>query len=127
MSKFNRRDKRDSNHSDIVKAIQGLVEVIQIERPLDLLVYDPVTDTTGWIEIKTLSRSAEIKSGQLHFIANTKMRTQVVKTPQEAIDFVTDWNGMTDEEKARIGKWLEGNKDKGVHPALFERIVEGLE
>jgi hypothetical protein len=116
------RDNRDSNHGQIVSYLRMHgIEVIETERPLDILIW--CNGQAGWGEIKDTRRNAMVQRGQLEFMAFTEMPVAFIKTEGEALQFATTMQGLTKKQKNALAAMLVGDLRKTFHPALIERAL----
>jgi hypothetical protein len=124
MSRYYRKDTKDANHDQICAHLRSHgVTVMELERPLDLLLY--YRGWTGWAEIKTQDRNAEIRRGQLEFMAETPMQVAFVKSENEAWDFVKTGIGLSDAQKNRLIGFLLRDSRSRYWPAIVEKVLNG--
>lgn len=118
------RHNYDGNHREIVNALkkQG-VEVIEIMKPVDIIVAKG--GFTGFVEIKTKSRKADIKRSQVKFMAETTRAVTFAKDADEAMRFVQTGNGLTLDQKRRLAVFLQYDAREKWGPRVIEDVLAG--
>ncbi len=120
-----RKDKEDSNAPEIIASLRAHgYDVTKCERPVDIHIYDPSTGKSGWAEIKTEYRSANIKRGQLAFLSGCRQPGTIVTNELEALIFARDFEGWTQLQKDAITMLLIRNPNtKDFKPAEVEAAL----
>lgn len=120
----NHRNNYDGNHKQIVSEVrQQGVEVIEIMKPVDIIVGR--RGFTGFVEIKTKSRKANIRRSQVEFMAETTRAVAFAKDADEVMRFVQTGNGLTLDQKRRLAVFLQYDDRDRWHPRLIEDVLAG--
>ncbi len=123
MSKYWRNDTKDKNHNEIVDELRKSgFEVIETERPVDILIYK--NKWSGWIEIKFPSRSdTKIRRSQVIHMATTRMPVAFATTPQEAFEFGRTGIGLSNKQKDALAGLLVRSKAKNFTPRMIDDVL----
>ena len=106
-----RKNKLDANHLSLVAALQARgVMVEQLGQPVDIL--GAYRGFTGFGEIKIKGSAAKFTRVQLQWIARTRWPIAIVHDIDEAMEYFTSGNGLTDSDKYRLQQLLDGDRQR---------------
>lgn len=117
-----RRPHLDTNHREIARELTGRgVEVVEVFQPLDLLCF--WRGFIGWIEVKLPNSRAVYTRPQIKFIANTRMPVTIAQTAQDAWNFLTSGEGLSQRQKDSLAAFLVQDDRKQWHREIIERAL----
>lgn len=121
--KFQFSDKPDANAANLIASLKlHGYDVIRIDKPVDILIYDPDTGRAGLAEIK--SEKTTIRRSQIQHIVDHTMPCAIVKSEGEALVFAGTMEGFSDIEKSRMDAWLIRNpKADTIGQSAFEKLI----
>ncbi len=117
------KNKVDANQKDIVDDIRrmgGKVELLG--DPVDLFGWLP-GKFWGFIEVKMPGSKAKYTRIQLLWIANTQLPVAIVKSSDEAMDFLQTGHGLTQKQKDAIAGFLLYNPAKFFTPSEIDPLL----
>jgi hypothetical protein len=76
--------RTDGNQAEIIRALKAVgVSVEYIKLPFDLIVYNPRTRETAFVEVKT--EGGRLTQAQAEFLARWPGRVYVVRSAEDAV------------------------------------------